>query len=239
MVHVVRIITEDVGVRLDGRDVLRDINISMDGPGLYFLLGRNGSGKSTLLRTLAGLLRYEGSIWINGRELRRFRRKELARIVGFVWQNPLFGFFEYNVEREIKFILKNLDMDEANFREIVEFFGVDHLLDRRPFSLSGGEAKRVEICSVLVANQPILLMDEPEGELDLDGLRRLLVFLEHGCRRKLILVATHNTMFAYRMRRIAKGYFIISEGRIQGFFGPSILEDEDFLSDVGIIPVDW
>jgi len=233
------IILEHVSVRVNGKTIIRDISFHIDGPCLYFLLGRNGSGKSTLLKTIAGLIPYTGKILINGKELREYARRKLVRLIGFIWQNPFYGFFESNVEREIRFILKNVGDSNSRFHELVEYFGLIKLLKRSPFTLSGGEAKRVELCSVLVANQQIYLMDEPEGELDFDGLDKLVKFIERESTSRLILVATHNTLLAYKLRRCIRKCIFIDNGEIAGIYSPEVLENEEFLVQIGIVPIYW
>ncbi len=234
-----KIVLENVSVCIGNKCIIRDVSLSIDGPGLYFLLGRNGSGKSTLLKTIAGLMPYTGRILINGRELREYKRRSLVRLLGFVWQNPFYGFFESSVEREIRFILKNIGDCDDRFWELVEYFGLRGFLKRSPFTLSGGEAKRVELCSVLIANQQIYLMDEPEGELDLDGLSKLAQFIERESKSRLVVVATHNTLFAYRLRRHIRKCIFIDHGKIVGVYDPEILENGDFLARIGVVPIYW
>jgi len=226
-------------VVLGDKIILRDINLRFEGPGLYFILGPNGSGKSTLLRAIAQLIEYEGLVLIEGRDAREFDRIELVRKLGYVWQNPFYGFFEATVEREIAFILKNIGEPVEKMWELVSFFSAEDLLNRSPFTLSGGEAKRVCLLSVLVADQPMLLLDEPETELDLDGLNKLIHYLKKSFSSKLIIVATPNTLLAYKLRRHIKKIFLISEGRIVASGGSELLENQELLRNVGIIPVGW
>lgn len=233
------IIAENVSVRINRKYILRNINLSFFGPGLYFLIGRNGSGKSTLLRVLPGLIPYEGKVLINGRDQKEYSRKELSRIIGYVWQNPLYGFFEENVEREISFILKNLGVEKSIFEDIVELFGIKHLLGRSPFTLSGGEAKRVSICSVIVADQPIILFDEPESEMDLSGLESLIEFIRRNIQSKLIIIATHSPLMAVKLRRYVKKIYFIEQGRIVRDGSPELLDDEEFLKKIGVVSPRW
>jgi len=229
----------NLNVKLNDREILRDINLSFQYPSLYFILGQNGSGKSTLLRAIANLIPFEGEITINGKDIRSYKRKDLSRLVGYVWQNPLYGFFEETVEREIKFIIRNLDLREDVFEQIVNFFNINHLLHRSPFTLSGGEAKRVSISSVIVADQPILLLDEPESEMDLDGLRKIISYLRINASKKLLIVATHNPLIAYKLRDIVKEIYLLKSGRIFSKINVSQLEDSDLLELVGIVPINW
>lgn len=227
-------------VTLNGRAVLRDINLGFQGPGLYFVLGQNGSGKSTLLRSLAGLIPFEGEVLLNGVDIRKYSRKELSKAIGYVWQNPLYGFFESTVEREIKFILRNLDLEQTNrFEEVIKHFGVGNFLKRSPFSLSGGEAKRVCMCSVLVADQQVYLLDEPEGELDYQGLEKLIDFVKSESKRKLIIIATHNALLSYKMRDTTERIFIIYNGEIINSIKPEDLLSNNSLVKVGIVPIQW
>ncbi len=234
-----RLSIRNLTVKINGKQVIRNVSLEFKSPSLFFILGQNGSGKSTLLRAIANLIPFEGEILIDGKDVREFRRKELARVVGYVWQNPLYGFFEETVEREIKFILRNLNLPEENFSEIIDFFEISHLLNRSPFTLSGGEAKRVSISSVIVADQPIILLDEPESEMDLHGLSKIIEYLKKNASKKLIIVATHNPLIAYKLRNTVKAIYFLKDGQIIQEINPLRLEDEDFLISVGLIPINW
>jgi len=235
----IKIEARNLNVSLNGHHILKDINLQFSGPDLFFILGANGSGKSTLLRALAGLIPFSGRIRINEKDIRSFNRKELAKTIGYVWQNPLYGFFEENVQREIIFILKNLNLPYDNANDIIKFFSIEHLLNRSPFTLSGGEAKRVSISSVIVADQPIILFDEPESEMDLAGLERILEYIVLNTRRKLIIVATHNPLIAYKLRAHISKIIYIKNGEVSSIENAESLEDNDFLASLGIVPVNW
>ena len=188
----------NVTVTLGGVEVLKNISLRL-GKGLHVLLGRNGSGKTTLLRVIDGLIRpVKGSVKVNGMDVFKINRKELAKIVGYVWQNPLHGFFEENVKREIEFIIKNLRIKGRN--DVIEILGLEDLLDRSPFVLSGGEARLVSIASVVIADQPIILIDEPFMSLDIDGVGRVMSLLKKFRKEgKLIVITTHNVLLTYML----------------------------------------
>lgn len=96
------IIAEDLTIGYDENfPLLTRVNFKLTN-GTYVLLGANGSGKSTLLKTIAGLLKpLEGEVYVNGIRPYTMKRKQLARIIGYVWQNPFYGFVEPTVEKEI------------------------------------------------------------------------------------------------------------------------------------------
>lgn len=200
-----------VRVRLNGREVLKDVSLRFD-PGITVLLGENSSGKTTLLKTAAGLIRPEsGTIFIDGKDIGLMKPKERARLIGYCWQNPYSGFFEENVKREVEFILKNIGA--AGRRDVLEILGIEKLMTRNPFKLSGGEARRVSIASVIVADQPIILLDEPFNEMDLDGyisiLKLLNMFKNEG---KTVVVALNNALTIDSIR--PEKVVVLKEGKV-------------------------
>ncbi|MCD6301805.1 MAG: ABC transporter ATP-binding protein [Staphylothermus sp.] len=170
--------------------ILTDIFFKL-GNGIHVLLGANGSGKTTLLKTIAGLIKpLNGKILVNNLEPYILKRKDAAKIIGYTWQNPYYGFIEARVIDEIKFILKTTGL-EGDW-EIVEILVDKSLYDRDPYTLSGGEAKRVSLASVLVADQPIWLLDEPFNELDYEGTLRLIEIIKRARKKnKLVIISTH------------------------------------------------
>ena len=224
--------TKDLSVSLGGRHVLKKINLEID-KGVYLLIGRNGSGKTTLLKTLAGLIReYEGSIEVMGREIREMKRREISSLIGYVWQNPYYGFIEPSVREEIMLIIKILRKryyDEKILRTLVS----EEIFSRDPLTLSGGEAKRVSLASVLIADQPIWLLDEPFDFLDLWGIKDLLKIIFMKRYEKAIIVSSVNTYLINLLN--PDKVILLSDGEIK-FFGEPESLDEDLLETNGVPP---
>jgi len=188
-----RLELKEVTVVLNGKEILKDLSVSF-GPGINVLLGENSSGKTTMLKTMAGLIKpSRGRILADGKDISSMGSKERAKLIGYCWQNPYHGFFEENVKREIDFILKNTG---AKGREdVLDILGVKTLFEKSPFKLSGGEARRVSIASVAVADQPFLLMDEPFNDMDLDGYRQLMVLMKKfRGEGKTVVVSLNNAL---------------------------------------------
>jgi len=224
--------TKDLSVSLGGRHVLKKINLEID-KGVYLLIGRNGSGKTTLLKTLAGLIReYEGSIEVMGREIREMKRREISSLIGYVWQNPYYGFIEPSVREEIMLIIKILRKkyyDEKILRTLVS----EEIFSRDPLTLSGGEAKRVSLASVLIADQLIWLLDEPFDFLDLWGIKDLLKIIFMKRYEKTMIVSSVNT-YLINLLNPDKA-ILLSDGEIK-FFGEPESLDEDLLETNGVPP---
>ncbi len=225
----------NVTVKLGGVEVLKNVNLQLR-RGLHVLLGRNGSGKTTLLRVIDGLIKpVRGSVKVNGMDVFKISRKKLARIIGYVWQNPLHGFFEENVKREIEFIIKNLRIKGRN--DVIEILGLEDLLDRSPFVLSGGEARLVSIASVVIADQPIILIDEPFMSLDIDGVGRVMSLLKKFRKEgKLIVITTHNVLLTYML---SPDTLTLMDRGVIVFHGPLSRVNDDILESAGVISRRW
>lgn len=166
---------EHVSRHFDGRCVLSDISLAIPPGKITCLLGQSGCGKSTLLRIISGVDRPDpgGCIRVGGTELVGpgcFVEPEDRRI-GFMFQD--YALFPHlSVAENLAFGLRHMPKAARAGRvaEVVERIGLDHLLDRYPHSLSGGEQQRVALARALAPHPAILLMDEPFSNLD-QGLR--------------------------------------------------------------------
>ena len=188
-------------------EALHDISLAIDAGEQVAILGANGSGKSTLLKILDGLIFPSiGEIRAYGEVLtekllmgskttvftRRFRSK-----VGIVFQNSDVQLFCSKVFDEIAFGPLPLDIPaeevKQRVKDVMEMLEIQHLCDRAPYALSGGEKKRVAIASVLSVNPDVLLLDEPTTTLD-PRTRSWFEDLLHtlGKAGKTIVLATHD-----------------------------------------------
>lgn len=170
------------------------------------LMGPSGSGKTTLLNLLAGIdLPTSGSLVIGGVEIAKLSRRELtrwrARHVGYIFQLyhlvPVLTAFE-NVE--LPLLLDRLGKRErhARVQAALELVGLGDRLYHTPAELSGGQEQRVAIARAIVADPPILVADEPTGDLDREAATRILGLLReladtHG---KTIIMVTHDARAA-------------------------------------------
>ncbi|MCC6056706.1 MAG: energy-coupling factor ABC transporter ATP-binding protein, partial [Desulfurococcaceae archaeon] len=177
----------NVVVRLGGRDVLKGVTASFE-PGVHVVLGRNGAGKTTLLRAIAGLVKFDGEVRVLGKSVRGLGRRELARLVAYCWQNPYYGFIEATVEDEVRAILRILGV-EGDWR-VAELLVPKELMGRDPATLSGGEAKRVSMASMLVADQPVWLLDEPFTYLDREGVEAVAKLIEYARKKGKTVIVT-------------------------------------------------
>jgi energy-coupling factor transporter ATP-binding protein EcfA2 len=167
------------------------------------LCGETGSGKTTLIRCMNGLIPqfysgfYKGTVNINGKNTSTTPISDLSTEVGIVFQNPENQLVSMNVEHEIAFGLENLGVSpeeiSRKIKESASLTEIEHLLDKAPFELSGGEQQRVALASILVLEPKILILDEPTALLDPYMAKKIVNLLKEIQKEKriTILISEH------------------------------------------------
>jgi lipoprotein-releasing system ATP-binding protein len=202
-------------------EVLRGVNLTVAPGEIVALLGPSGSGKSTLLQAV-GLLEggFEGSIRLAGEEASRLddegRTRLRRELLGFVYQfHHLLPEFNAVENVVLPQLVRGAEPDAARerARQLLGALGLSERLDHRPSKLSGGEQQRVAVARALANKPPLVLADEPTGNLDEQTAE--IVFAEFiGLVRgegTAALVATHNERLAARMDRVVR----LHEGRLE------------------------
>ncbi len=201
----------------NGVRALRGLSLHIEGGEFVAIAGPNGAGKSTLARHLNGLLRStSGTVRVGRSDTRAEPVHRLARIVGYVFQNPDHQLFAPTVREEIAFGPRNLGLaaDEVRERvnETLEVFGLRALADTPQAVLGFGLRRKVALAAVVAARPPILILDEPTTGLDATSAREVmsLVSALHQAGHTIILI-THD------MRLIAEWAprtIVLLDGRV-------------------------
>ena len=200
---------------------LDGVDLEIDS-GLTLLTGASGSGKSTLLRVCNGLIPHfhggviGGSAHVLGREVVRTPTRDLARDVGFVFQDPELQAVYPSVERDVAFGLENLGVArEEMLRRVgaaLEMCGIAHLRSRAVGTLSGGERQRLALAGVLAMRPRLLVLDEPLSQLDPEGAAALLGALHAAVRGgTTALVAEHRHHLVLER---ADRWLLMAQGRV-------------------------
>jgi ABC-type lipoprotein export system ATPase subunit len=201
---------------------LRGLDLKVKRGELMAIVGASGSGKSTLLNILAGLdVPSAGRCLVGGRNLLTMTQADLVTYrrqeVGFVWQQTSRNVLMYltavqNVE--LPMILEGVEPGPARSRarELLEMVGLSHRMDVKPDRLSGGEQQRVAIAVALANDPPLLLADEPTGELDSQTASEVFGVLRglNGELGVTVVVVTHDPAIANQIDRVVA----IRDGRI-------------------------
>ncbi len=174
----------------DGTRALRGVSFKIHHGESVAVVGANGAGKSTLLLHLNGYLApTAGAVRIGEIPLTKKTLPEVRRTVGMVFQDPDDQLFMPTVYEDVAFGPYNLGLPQeevdARVRKSLQIVGVEHLKNRPPYRLSGGEKRRVAIASVLSMSPDILVMDEPTTGLDPFARRRLIGLLKEFRHTKI------------------------------------------------------
>lgn len=193
-------------------DVTALDNVSLDiTPGEFIvILGPSGSGKTTLLNVIGGLdSPTTGSVIVNGHEIQNLKDKELTDFrrhnIGFIFQ-----FFNLlptlSAEENIALVDELTSDEELKPQDMIDAVGLLERKDHFPSQLSGGEQQRIAIARALVKNTPVMLCDEPTGELDFETGIRILKLLRRLNKdyMKTFLIVTHNAAIAPIADRVIK-----------------------------------
>lgn len=204
-----------------GEMVLAGVDFAVREGEFVYLIGRVGSGKSTLLKTLYAEVRLAaGEGRVAGFDLRRLRRRDiphLRRRLGIVFQDYQL-LTDRNVFMNLYYVLRATGWKrEAEIRrrieEVLDEVGLQHKTYKMPFELSGGEQQRLVIARALLNRPPLLLADEPTGNLDpmtADGIMRLFrQIAQRGCA---VVMSTHNTAL---IEQYPARTFLFSKGRMR------------------------
>jgi energy-coupling factor transport system ATP-binding protein len=154
-----------IHVRINGKEILHDINLDVNPGEFIAIMGPNGSGKSTLLQTIMGFHTPErGRLTGLGQDLTQAKTSELVTDIGFIFQNPDHQLFTQSVWHEATLTLQNLELmtDEniSNTKLFLEESGLAGRIDTHPQRLSYGEKRRLNLVAVILHNPKLLLLDE-------------------------------------------------------------------------------
>ena len=245
------IVVEDLSFRYEmaKEPTLKEINFRAKPGEFILLIGPSGCGKTTFINTINGIIPHvlsgilKGDVIVDGNLVRETPIKDLATIVGTVFQDPETQFFTLSVLSELAFGPENLCLPQEDIEEriryAVESTGIQHLLSKSVFDLSGGQKQRVAIASALTMLPRILILDEPTANLDPRGAKEVLRVIDDLTKKLniLVILIEHRleevTKYADRVIVMNNGEFI-AEGPPKKVFGdPNIV---GALYDIGIRP---
>ncbi len=206
---------DNVNFAYDKNNILNNINLSIKKGEFVAIVGRNGAGKTTLMKLLNGLLKpTSGVVTIASLNTSYTRTSELAKHVGFLFQNPDRQICRNTVKAEIEFGLKCILTDNADIEKrcnsTIEKFGL--IPDKDPFSLSRGERQKVALASVLALSPEILVLDEPTTGLDYKECMHIMETINelNSSGTTVVMVCHDMELVADFAQRIV----VVGEGRI-------------------------
>ncbi len=202
---------------------LDHVDLSIDRGELVGIIGHSGSGKSTLMNMLGCLdVPTSGSYYLNGKDVSNMTDDELSDVrnveIGFIFQ----GFnlipnltAEENVELPLIYRGVSKKEREELAVESLKVVGLEHRMDHKPSEMSGGQQQRVAIARAIAARPPVILADEPTGNLDSRSTQEIMEVLKelHRSGRTVILI-THDDEIAAQVNRVIR----IKDGKVEADF---------------------
>ncbi|MHA2072249.1 MAG: energy-coupling factor ABC transporter ATP-binding protein [Candidatus Thorarchaeota archaeon] len=222
---------------------LRKISASINEGEYVVITGPSGCGKTTLCRAINGLVPHfhrgyiAGNVNVDGHNTRDATVAMLASSVGLVFQNPANQLVTLNVEKEIAFGPENLGVEPQEVRkrveEIIDLLNLEHLREKHPHEMSGGEQQRLAMAATLALKPKVLVADEPTSNLDPKSAELILDIVSELNRRNgmtVILVEHRLDLVAKDASRI----ILMDKGQIVADGAPRDILSKDISMEIGV-----
>ena len=226
------------------RPVLRDVRIALAPGEVVALIGPNGSGKSTLIKSLLGHLPAQGEVAWDGKPLRAWRRRDLARVVAYLPQSPAF-----EPEQTVRDVLRlgrapywgafglEATKDLEVVRRTIDELRLGEWTARRMDEISGGQRQIVYVARALIQEPRAMLLDEPNTYLDLRHQVELAQLMRRLARERSLglLVASHDLNLA---AAFADRLVLLQDGAVAAHGPPEVVLDPELLTRVYGVPME-
>ena len=168
------------------------------------IVGQNGAGKTTAVKMMNGLHKpTAGDVLVDGKNTKEYTTAQIARMVGYVFQNPDDQLFSASVFQEISFGALNLGKSEEEVRKdvegVIEKLGITPFREKPTYALSGGQKKQVSIADILVMHPELIILDEPAAALDPYHTSLVNQIVDQMTADGItVMMATHDVNYAFR-----------------------------------------
>jgi iron complex transport system ATP-binding protein len=232
----------ELGVRFGKAEAVRGLSLEVEADEWVMLIGPNGAGKTSVLRALCGLLPFDGDASVDGRDVRSLGRRELARMIAFVPQNPetppeltVGEYVLLGRTPHLGYLATEGRRDRQAATRALERLDLLSFAERGLGSLSGGELQRAVLARALAQEAPVLLLDEPTTSLDLGRQQQVLELVDSLRGDGLTVVSTMHDLtlagqYADRLVLLDRGAVVaegepadvLSEANLAAYYGASV-----------------
>ncbi|MBN2229481.1 MAG: ABC transporter ATP-binding protein [Candidatus Thorarchaeota archaeon] len=235
---------QDFSFKYYGADflALKKISFSVEEGEYLVITGPSGCGKTTLCRTINGLVPQfhrgyiAGNVIVDGKNTRDNSVAQLAQTAGLVFQQPENQLVTLNVEKEIAFGPENLGIDPIEVRrrveELISLLELEHLREKHPHEMSGGEQQRVAIAATLALKPKILVADEPTSNLDPKSAELILDIIASLNKRDMTVVLVEHRLDL--VSKDASRILLMNDGRIVADGPPREILTLDLCQEIGV-----
>lgn len=236
---------------LTKKPAVKDLNLQLERGKFYGVIGENGSGKTTLCAVLRGFApsfykgEMEGEVLLEGKNINEYGG-EIAKKIGFVFQNPFtqISGVKDTVFEEVAYGLENFGVPveeiERRVIDVMKMTDIEHLAEKSPFALSGGQMQRVALASVIVLEPDLLIIDEPTSQLDPEGTESVFAIIQKMKEKhKTIVLVEHKidliAEYADEVLVFKDGVMIANGDKKEILSDMSLLEQGAALPQVAIL----
>lgn len=223
---------------IDGKSILKGIDLKVKAGEIIGIIGPNGSGKTTFLKSLNGINEdVTGSIYINGRDIKKYTKKDLAKYVAFMNQNSNIGFdfpcIDIVTLGRYPYLKRFQEYSKEDIKKAEYYMEQTNTLkfrDRMITELSGGERQRVLFAKTLTQESEIILLDEPTASLDMKYEEEMFTIMSKlRFKNKSMIVIIHNLRVAIKY---CTRLVMMSEGKIVADGPPEVVITEKNLKKI-------
>ncbi len=235
---------KDFSFKYYGADTLalKKINLTIEEGEYVVITGPSGCGKTTLCRTINALVPQfhrgyiAGNVVVDGQNTREHTVADLSSIAGLVFQQPENQLVTLNVEKEIAFGPENLGVDPKEIRrrveELIDLLDLEHLREKHPHEMSGGEQQRVAIAATLALKPKILVADEPTSNLDPNSAEIILDIISSLNKRDMTVILVEHRLDL--VSKDASRIILMDKGSIVADGAPRDVLVHDHCQEIGV-----
>ncbi|WP_300340437.1 ABC transporter ATP-binding protein [Fusobacterium sp.] len=229
---------KELSCNIDGKNILKNINLKVKVGEIIGIIGPNGSGKTTLLKSLNGINEdIEGSIYIKEKEIRKYGKKDLAKYISFMNQNSNIGFdfpcIDIVTLGRYPYLKRFQEYSKEDIKKAEYYMEQTNTLkfrNRMITELSGGERQRVLFAKTLTQESEIILLDEPTASLDMKYEEEMFTIMSKlKAKNKSVIVIAHNLRVAIKY---CTRLIMMSEGEIVADGSPEMVITEENLRNI-------
>jgi len=221
---------------------LKKIDLTINAGEYVVITGPSGCGKTTLCRTINALVPQfhrgyiAGNVIIDGKNTREHTVADLSSIAGLVFQQPENQLVTLNVEKEIAFGPENLGVEPTEIRrrveELIELLDIEHLREKHPHEMSGGEQQRVAMAAVLALKPKILVADEPTSNLDPKSAEIILDIISSLNKQDMTVILVEHRLDL--VSKDASRIVLMDKGSIVADGHPREILAQDICQEIGV-----
>lgn len=211
---------ENLSVKINNKDIVKDVSFKLDNNETLVIIGPNGSGKTTIVKSIMNDLKYNGSIEIDGKNIKKINLSDISKHIGVLMQNhnlefdntvyDIVSLGRYTYKKELFGSMDDIDKEKIN--ESIVLADIQDIKYNSINDISGGELQRVFLALVLAQDPDILILDEPTNHLDLKHQIDVFSILKRWSLKegKAIIAIIHDLNLAYKYATKA---LLIKEGK--------------------------